>query len=102
MARAKITPQLRYYKWVIAVAQNAKQLQGIQDIITQKRIDYHGVFPPEARSRELQEFIRQLEIQEAMGLEVQNDLLEMRDTGKVAKRAWWDIIVLRAYEWSQV
>lgn len=96
-----IKPKITYSKWVIAVAQNARQLQGIQDIIAQKRIDYYGVYPAELRDREMPEFIRQLEVQEAMGLSVQTELLAMRDRDMVLKRTWWDTVVMRLYQWSQ-
>lgn len=86
--------------WVIKRERLARELAGIQLVAQQQRIEYFSVFPVTARDPIQKEFVRQLEVQQAM-LQVEIQELAYDFTrGFVKPRSILDLLKIRAYQWA--
>lgn len=86
--------------WVIKRDGLAREIAGLQLVVQQQRLAYMSVFPVSARDPVQKEFVRQLEVQQAM-LQVEIEELNILQLkGKVKSRGLWDMVKIRAYQWA--
>lgn len=93
-------PTCSYSDWIILKDVRVREMQGLQLVLQNARIEYNSVFPVQSRDPVQKEYIRQLEVHQAR-LQVElNELESLFLLGAIKKKGIWDMLRIRLYSWT--